>query len=216
MVASKNKASPKKPASRKAPTKKAGGTTTASASIRGFRTQADFDAWLEKNQTRSEGLWLRIAKKGSGKKSVTYPEAVESALCHGWIDGQKKPESETAWLQKFTPRRPRSPWSRINKDKALDLIARGKMKPSGHAEVERAKLDGRWESAYDPSSTVQVPDDLQQELDRRPRAAEFFSSLNRANRYAVLWRIQTAKRPETRAQRLRSIVERLEKGEKFH
>jgi uncharacterized protein YdeI (YjbR/CyaY-like superfamily) len=209
-------ASKKKAAASKAPARKAGATKKPSPSIRGFKTQKDFAAWLEKNLQRSEGLWLRIAKKGSGKKSVTYPEAVETALCHGWIDGQKKPESETAWLQKFTPRRPRSPWSRINKDKALDLIARGKMKPGGHAEVERAKLDGRWDSAYDPSSTVQVPDDLQQELHRRPRAAEFFNSLNRANRYAVLWRIQTAKKPETRAQRLRSIVEMLEKGEKFH
>jgi uncharacterized protein YdeI (YjbR/CyaY-like superfamily) len=208
---------PKKKASRKkAFPKKAASTRSAGPPIRGFKTQKDFAAWLEKNLQRSEGLWLRIAKKGSGKKSVTYPEAVETALCYGWIDGQKMPESETAWLQKFTPRRARSPWSRINKDKAMDLIARGQMKPGGHAEIERAKLDGRWESAYDPSSTAQVPDDLQRELDLRPRAAEFFNGLNRANRYAVLWRIQTAKKPETRAQRLRSILERLEKGEKFH
>jgi uncharacterized protein YdeI (YjbR/CyaY-like superfamily) len=206
-------AAPKK----KTPSKKSSAARKPPApSTRGFKTQQDFADWLEKNQARSEGLWLRIAKKGSGKKSVSYPEAVETALCHGWIDGQKLPESETAWLQRFTPRRPRSPWSRINRDKALDLIARGEMKPGGHAEVERAKLDGRWESAYDPSSTAEVPADLQQELDRRPRAAVFFNALNRTNRYAVLWRIQTAKKPETRAKRLRTIVEMLEKGEKFH
>jgi uncharacterized protein YdeI (YjbR/CyaY-like superfamily) len=207
MASKKKSATKTKPVSR---------SKSASPATRGFKTHKDFAAWLEKNQARSEGLWLRIAKKGSGKKSVTYAEAVDTALCYGWIDGQKLPESDTSWLQKFTPRRPRSPWSRINRDKALALIARGEMKPGGHAEVERAKLDGRWESAYDPSSTVQVPADLQHELDRRPAAAEFFASLNRSNRYAVLWRIQTAKRPETRAQRLKSIIERLEKGEKFH
>jgi uncharacterized protein YdeI (YjbR/CyaY-like superfamily) len=207
MAAPKKKASAKKSVAR---------TKPPAPSTRGFKTQQDFAAWLEKNQTRAEGLWLRIAKKGSGKESVSYAEAVETALCHGWIDGQKLPESETAWLQRFTPRRPRSPWSRINRDKALDLIARGEMKPGGHAEVERAKLDGRWESAYDPSSTAEVPADLQQELVRRPRAAEFFNALNRTNRYAILWRIQTAKKPETRAKRLHTIVEMLEKGEKFH
>jgi uncharacterized protein YdeI (YjbR/CyaY-like superfamily) len=186
------------------------------ASVRGFKTQKDLAAWLEKNHTRNEGLWVRFAKKGAGKKTVTYLEAVETALCYGWIDGQSKSESETTWIQRFTPRRTRSMWSKVNRDKALALIARGDMKPAGHAEVERAQRDGRWESAYDPSTTSEVPADLQHELDRRPAAAEFFDKLSRSNRYAILWRLQTAKRPQTRAQRLKTCVEMLEKGETFH
>jgi len=185
-------------------------------SIRGFKTQKDLAEWLEKNHTRVEGLWVRFVKKGSGKKSVTYLEAVETALCYGWIDGQSKSESETTWIQRFTPRRVRSMWSRVNRDKALALIARGAMMPAGHAEVERAQRDGRWEAAYDPSTTSEVPPDLRQELDRRPVAAKFFDKLSRSNRYAILWRLQTAKRPETRAQRLKTCIEMLEKGEKFH
>ena len=206
----------KKTSSRTVPKKKASSAKAATAAIRGFKTQKDLAAWLEKNHPRVEGLWLRFAKKGSGKKSVSYLEAVETALCYGWIDGQSKSESETTWIQRFTPRRTRSMWSKINRDKALALIARGDMRPAGHAEVERAKRDGRWESAYDPSTTSEVPGDLQQELDRRPVAAEFFDKLSRSNRYAILWRLQTAKRPETRAQRLKTCVEMLEKGEKFH
>jgi len=198
------------------PKKKASNAKSATARVRGFKTQKDLAAWLERSHTRTEGLWVRFAKKGSGKKSVTYLEAVETALCYGWIDGQSKSESETTWIQRFTPRRARSMWSKVNRDKALALIARGEMRPPGHAEVERAQHDGRWEAAYDPSTTSEVPVDLKQELDRRPAAAEFFEKLSRSNRYAILWRLQTAKRPETRAQRLKTCVEMLEKGEKFH
>ena len=184
--------------------------------IRGFKTQKDFASWLDKNHEKSSGLWVRIAKKGSGIKSLTYAEALEAALSYGWIDGLKKPESEKAWLQRFVPRRPKSLWSKINRDKALALIAAGQMKAAGHAEIERAKKDGRWEAAYDSPSKATVPADLQQELDRHPGAAEFFRTLDRINRYAIIWRVQTAKKAETRQKRVRSFIEMLEKGEKLH
>ena len=184
--------------------------------IRGFKTQKDFASWLDKNHDKSSGLWVRIAKKGSGIKSVTYAEALEAALCYGWIDGLKKPESEKAWLQRFVPRRPKSLWSKINRDKALALVAAGQMKAAGHAEIERAKKDGRWEAAYDSPSKATVPTDLQQELDRHPNAAAFFNTLDRINRYAIIWRVQTAKKAETRQRRVRSFIEMLEKGEKLH
>lgn len=183
---------------------------------RGFKTQKEFAAWLEKNHGTSDGFLLRIAKKGAGVKSITYPEAVETALCYGWIDGQKLPESDTAWLQRFTPRRKKSPWSKINREKALALIASGQMKSAGHAEVERAKSDGRWESAYDPQSTAAIPPEFEKELDRHPKAKAFFKTLRKANSYAIIWRIQTAKKPETRAQRIVTYIEMLEKGETFH
>jgi len=184
--------------------------------IRGFKTQKDFAGWLDKNHDKSSGLWVRIAKKGSGIKSLTYAEALETALCYGWIDGRKKPESERAWLQRFVPRRPKSLWSKINRDKALALIAAGQMKAAGHTEIERAKKDGRWEAAYDSPSKATVPADLQQELDRHPGAAEFFRTLDRINRYAIIWRVQTATKAETRQKRVRSFIEMLEKGEKLH
>jgi uncharacterized protein YdeI (YjbR/CyaY-like superfamily) len=180
--------------------KVAGGSTAAP--IRAFKSQKEFAAWLEKNHASSPGIWVRIAKKESGKKSLTYQEGVDAALCYGWIDAQKRPESEAAWLQRFMPRRPRSIWSRINREKALALIDSGRMKPAGLAEVERAKEDGRWEAAYDSASTATVPLDLQRELDLRPAAAAFFKTLNRTNRYAIIWRIHTAKKAETRARRI--------------
>ncbi|MFL5469254.1 MAG: YdeI/OmpD-associated family protein [Gemmatimonadaceae bacterium] len=184
--------------------------------IRAFKTQQDFETWLEKNHATSPGIWVRIARKESGKKSLTYQQGVDTALCYGWIDAQKRPESESAWLQRFMPRRPRSIWSRINREKALALIASGRMKPAGLAEVERAKQDGRWEAAYDSASTATVPVDLQNELDRHPRAAEFFKTLDRTNRYAILWRVATAKKAETRARRIAKFIEMLEKGETIH
>ena len=159
---------------------------------------------------------MRIAKKASGARSVTYAEALEIALCYGWIDAQKRPESETAWLQRFMPRRPRSIWSKINREKALGLIASGKMKPAGLHEVERAKQDGRWEAAYDSPKTAIMHPDFQKALNRNPRAKAFFSTLSAANRYAILWRIQTAKKAETRDRRIRSFIEMLEKGETIH
>jgi uncharacterized protein YdeI (YjbR/CyaY-like superfamily) len=185
-------------------------------SIRAFKDPDAWESWLSKNQTAAVGIWIRIAKKASGKKSITYPEALEIALCYGWIDAQKKPESETAWLQRFMPRRPRSIWSKINREKAQALIASGRMKPAGLAEVERAQKDGRLEAAYESPSRATVPADFERELERNPKASKFFKTLSRANSYAILWRIQTAKKPETRARRIRTFIEMLEKGETIH
>ena len=184
--------------------------------IRAFKDANAWESWLEKNQTADAGIWMRIAKKASGTKSITYPEAVEIALCFGWIDGLKRPESETTWLQRFTPRRSRSIWSKINREKALALITSGRMKPAGHKEIERAKQDGRWEAAYDPASAATIPADLEKELNRHPKAKAFFKTLSRSNNYAILWRLHTAKKAETRAKRMRRIIEMLEKGEAFH
>jgi uncharacterized protein YdeI (YjbR/CyaY-like superfamily) len=157
-----------------------------------------------------------MAKKSSGKKSISSLEALDVALCHGWIDAQKLPESKTTWLQRFVPRRKRSIWSKINREKALALIARGDMKPAGLAEVERAKSDGRWEAAYDSFSGATTPADFAKELDRHPRAKAFFKTLNKTNSYAITWRLQTAKKAETRERRIRTFIEMLEKGETFH
>jgi uncharacterized protein YdeI (YjbR/CyaY-like superfamily) len=181
-----------------------------------FRTADDFAAWLEKNHARASGVWARIAKKGSKVKSMTYAEGLDVALCYGWIDALKRPESESAWLQRFVPRRKTSMWSKINRDKALGLIERGKMRPAGLAEIDRAKGDGRWDAAYDSPAKASVPAELEAALESRPKAKSFFDKLDRINRYAIIWRIQTAKKPETRARRLATLVEMLEKGEKLH
>jgi uncharacterized protein YdeI (YjbR/CyaY-like superfamily) len=191
-------------------------SSATSPLVRAFRDANAWESWLAKNQTATDGLWMRIAKKASGTKSITYAEAVEIALCYGWIDGQKKPESETTWLQRFVPRRPRSIWSKVNREKVLALIASGEMKPAGLEEIERARKDGRWEAAYDSPSTAAVPADFERELDRHPKAKAFYKTLNRANTYAILWRLQTAKKAETRAKRMRSFIEMLEKGETLH
>jgi len=198
-------------------TKEKGATTrSAPAPIRGFKSHKDFASWLDKNHHTSPGLWVRIAKKGSGIKSITYLEGVEAALCYGWIDAQKLPEDETAWLQRFMPRRPRSIWSKINREKALALIAKGEMKAAGLEEIERAKKDGRLEAAYDSPSGASVPADFEKELDRHPKAKAFFKTLSRANSYAITWRIQTAKKRETRERRIRTFIDMLEKGETLH
>jgi len=181
-----------------------------------FADLAALEAWLEENQDSSEGLWLKIAKKGTRKRSVTYAEALELALCFGWIDSQKRGFDEEYFLQRFTPRRPRGRWSQINREKAEALIAAKRMRPTGHAEVEAAKADGRWEAAYAGQRTAEVPDDLQRELDANPAAAEFFADLDSANRYAVIYRLNDAKKPETRERRLRKFVAMLERGEKIH
>jgi uncharacterized protein YdeI (YjbR/CyaY-like superfamily) len=181
-----------------------------------FEDRAAFAAWLEENHVSSPGIGLKIAKKGAGFPSVTYGEAVEVALCYGWIDSQKRGHDEHAWIQRFTPRGARSVWSRVNRDKAEALVGSGEMRPAGLAAVEAAKRDGRWDAAYDPASTAQVPDDLRAALELRPAARDFFESLDRTNRYAVLWRVQTARRPETRARRIHQLVEMLERGEKIH
>jgi uncharacterized protein YdeI (YjbR/CyaY-like superfamily) len=184
--------------------------------IRLFRSKQDWAAWLEKNHLKSADLWLRLAKKDSGLQSVSYKEALEVALCYGWIDGQKKPENEQTWLQRFVPRSSRSVWSKINREKALILIASGEMKAAGLAAIENAKASGRWDSAYDSPSGATVPADFQAALDTNPRAAAFFKTLDRANRYAVLWRIQTVKKAETRARKIEQFVAMLERKEKIH
>ncbi len=181
-----------------------------------FASPAELEAWLDDNHAVVEGIWLKIAKKGSGVESVTYAEALELALCFGWIDSQKRGFDERHFLQRFTPRRPRGKWSRINREKAEGLIAAGAMRPAGLAEVEAAKADGRWEAAYAGQRTAEVPADLRRELDRNETARAFFAALDSANRYAIIYRLGEAKKPETRARRLRKFVGMLERGEKIH
>ena len=181
-----------------------------------FATRSDLEAWLGDNHSSSPGIWLKIAKKGSGVGSVDYAEALELALCFGWIDSQKRGLDESFFLQRFTPRRPRGKWSQINRTKAEELIAAGEMRAAGLAEVEAAKADGRWDAAYAGQRAATVPDDLSEELDRNRAAREFFDSLDAANRYAILYRLQEAKKPETRERRLRKFVAMLERGEKIH
>jgi uncharacterized protein YdeI (YjbR/CyaY-like superfamily) len=181
-----------------------------------FRNQSAWSAWLEKNHRGSTGIWLRLAKKNSGLRSVTYAEALEVALCYGWIDGQKKPESEQAWLQRFCPRSAKSIWSKINREKALALIQNQRMMSAGHEAIAQAKSNGRWESAYDSPNRAAVPDDFERGLKANPKAKNFFETLDRANRYAVLFRIQTAKKPETRARNIQKFIVMLERGEKIH
>lgn len=177
-----------------------------------FATPGELEAWLSEHAEDSDGIWLKFAKKGSGIRSVVYPQALESALCHGWIDGQVKRLDEDHYLQRFTPRRARSKWSKRNRKMAERLIAEGRMRPAGLAEVERAQRDGRWEEAYDSPSTATVPADFQAALDAEPAAAEFFSGLGSTKRYPFLYRIQDAKRPETRAKRIAEYVELLRAG----
>lgn len=181
-----------------------------------FKNAKAFEAWLKKHHATSGGLWLKIAKRGAAEPSVTYSEAVEIALCWGWIDGQKKGLDEQHFLQRFTPRRARSIWSKINVDKADALIAAGRMQAPGLAQVDAAKADGRWARAYDGARTSTVPGDLTAALEAEPRAKAFFAALNASNRYAVLWRIQTAVKAETRARRIAQLVQMLARGEAIH
>jgi uncharacterized protein YdeI (YjbR/CyaY-like superfamily) len=181
-----------------------------------FATPADLEVWLEQNHAESDGVWLKIAKKGAPEPSVTYGEALDLALCFGWIDSQKRGHDDQHFLQRFTPRRPRGRWSRINREKAEALIDAGAIRPAGLAEVEAAKADGRWEAAYEGQRTAAVPADLQRELDANPVAREFFAGLDSANRYAIIYRLNDAKKPETRERRLRKFVAMLERGEKIH
>ncbi len=181
-----------------------------------FATRGAWEAWLDEHHAASEGLWLKIAKKGSGIETVSYPEALEVALCYGWIDGQKASFDDRHWLQRFTPRRSRSKWSKVNRQKAAELIERGAMKPAGLREVERAKADGRWGAAYDAQSTATVPDDLRRELEKNDAAREFFQTLNSANRYAILYQIGDAKKPETRARRIEKFVAMLAERKKLY
>jgi uncharacterized protein YdeI (YjbR/CyaY-like superfamily) len=181
-----------------------------------FGETEGWSAWLASRHHSSLGVWVKIAKKVSGQASITYAEALDAALAWGWIDGQKGKFDEAWWLQKFTPRGSRSMWSKINREKAIALIAAGKMMPSGLAEVERAKKDGRWDRAYESQSRASVPEDLEMALARNPRAKRFFASIDSRNRYAVLFRVQHAKKAETRARRIAQFVEMLAKGEKLH
>jgi uncharacterized protein YdeI (YjbR/CyaY-like superfamily) len=181
-----------------------------------FKDAAAFRAWLKRNHAASPGIWIKLAKKGSGLKSITYPEAVDGALRWGWIDGQGKGIDDSHWLTKFTPRRSRSIWSKINREKVAGLIARGEMEAPGLAEIDRAKGDGRWDAAYDSPKSAIVPEDFAKALAAKPKAGAFFKTLNGANRYAILWRLQTAKRPETRAKRIAQFVAMLVRGETIH
>ena len=186
------------------------------AAPRLFKNAKAFEAWLKKHHATSDGLWLLIAKRGALEPSVTYPEAVEIALCWGWIDGQKKGLDDQHFIQRFTPRRARSIWSKINVEKVAALIDAGRMQAPGHAQIEAAKADGRWAQAYEGARTSVVPDDLEAALDAEPKAKAFFATVNAANRYAVLWRIQTAAKPETRAKRIAQLVAMLARGEVIH
>jgi uncharacterized protein YdeI (YjbR/CyaY-like superfamily) len=184
--------------------------------VRLFRDAAAWEAWLARQHANSAGLWLRIAKAGSNVNTVSYAEALDVALCYGWIDGQKKTFDETTWLQKFTPRGKRSVWSKINRERVQRLVASGRMQSPGLEAVNRAKANGQWDSAYDSHRTASVPDDLQRALDASPKAKAFFATLNSANRYAILYRIQTVKRAETRAKKIEQFVGMLERHEVIH
>jgi uncharacterized protein YdeI (YjbR/CyaY-like superfamily) len=181
-----------------------------------FASQGDWEQWLHAQHAKAKGLWLKLAKKGSSIDSVTYKEALQSALCYGWIDGQKGSFDEQYWLQRFTPRGPRSKWSKINRDKATELLAQDRMQPAGLEQVLKAQQDGRWDAAYEGQRTATAPDDLQRELDCNPEAKAFFATLDSANRYAILYRLQDAKKPETRARRLAKYIVMLSEQEKLH
>jgi uncharacterized protein YdeI (YjbR/CyaY-like superfamily) len=181
-----------------------------------FATRAEWAAWLASNHAAASGVWLRIARKDGGETSVSYAEALDVALCHGWIDGQKRPLDDRFWLQRFTPRKARSRWSKRNRGRAEELIASGDMTPAGLDEVERARADGRWEAAYDSHTTATVPPDLQAALAANPAAAAFFAGLSSTNRYAILYRVQEARRPETRVRRIETYVEMLSEGRTIH
>jgi uncharacterized protein YdeI (YjbR/CyaY-like superfamily) len=181
-----------------------------------FNNQAAWSKWLAANHAKFDGVWLKLAKKASGIRTVTYAEAIEEALCYGWIDGLLRRHDESFYLQRFTPRRARSSWSQINRQKVERLIAEGRMKPAGLEQVESAKADGRWDAAYPPQSTATVPDDLRQALDQNPAANAFFETLTSQNRYAILFRVRDAKRPETRAKRIAEYVAMLADGRTVH
>jgi uncharacterized protein YdeI (YjbR/CyaY-like superfamily) len=184
--------------------------------VKFFATDAAFERWLAKHHNTSSVIWVKYAKKRSGVKSIDWSGAVDVALCYGWIDGQSKSLDETYVLQRFTPRRKRSKWSKLNCERVARLTTDGRMRPAGLAEVERAKADGRWDAAYDPPSAAIVPDDLAAALAKSPAARRFFETLNAPNRYALLHRIHDAKKPETRARRIETFIEMLKRGEKLY
>jgi len=181
-----------------------------------FKTAKAFETWLKKHHANTDGLWIKIFKKDSGKATVSYAEALDVALCYGWIDGQKQAFDEHAWLQKFCPRRPKSIWSKINIGHVERLINDARMQPAGLEAIEKAKADGRWEKAYDSPSKMTIPDDFLKELSKNKKAEAFFKGLNKTNLFAIGFRLQTAKKQETREKRMREIIEKLARGEKFH
>lgn len=181
-----------------------------------FESKKKFAAWLAKEHDKSAGVWLKLAKKDSGIASITYEEALDVALCYGWIDGQKKGFDDRYWLQKFTPRGAKSIWSKINTEKAEKLISSGEMKPAGLSVIQAAKDDGRWDAAYASQKNISIPDDFQAALNKNKKAKAFFETLKSAERYSFLFRIHNAKKPETRAKRIHQFVEMLESGEKIH
>jgi uncharacterized protein YdeI (YjbR/CyaY-like superfamily) len=181
-----------------------------------FASAAAFEEWLAAHHSTRPGIWLKLRKKDRGADGLDYAQALDAALCYGWIDGQKKAFDDDWWLQKFTPRGPRSIWSQINRDKVLALQAAGRLQPAGLAAIEAAQKNGRWEAAYESQRTAELPADFQAELDRRPQAKAFYATLNSANRYAIKFRLQNAKKPETRARRMQQFLEMLGKGEKLY
>jgi uncharacterized protein YdeI (YjbR/CyaY-like superfamily) len=190
--------------------------TTADAPVLVFASPSAWEDWLAKHHADSSGVWLQIYKKAASKRSVTYAQALEGALCYGWIDSQKRPKDADSWLQKFGPRRAGSGWSRINTISVEGLIKAERMKPAGLLEVAAAKKDGRWKRAYDSPSAATIPADFLAELSKDKKAKAFFDGLNRANLYAIAYRLQTAKKPETREKRMSAILAMLARGEKFH
>lgn len=181
-----------------------------------FETSEAFETWLEKNYAISTGIWMKIFKKDSGQKTISYAEALDVALCYGWIDGQKKSFDELAWLQKFCPRTAKSIWSKVNIGHVERLTNNAKMQPAGLFAVEKAKADGRWERAYDSPSKMTIPEDFLKEISKNKKAEAFFKTLNKTNLFSIGFRLQTAKKQETREKRMKEIIEKLEKGEKFH
>lgn len=184
--------------------------------IKSFKNATAFGSWLKENHAKSSGVWIKFFKKNSGVRSIVYSEALDEALCWGWIDSQTKTFDQKVYLQRFTPRRPRSIWSKRNRDHVARLVKEGRMQQHGLAEVEAAKKDGRWEAAYDSPKNMEMPQDFVKELSKNKKAKKFFDTLNRANTYAIAWRLQTAKKPETREKRMRDILKMLGGGKKFH
>ena len=191
-------------------------TNLNTAPIMEFKTAKTFETWLMKNHDNSNGIWLKIFKKDSGKKTISYAEALDVALCYGWIDAQKQAHDEQAWLQKFCPRRGKSIWSKINTEHVERLINEGRMRPAGLKAVEKAKADGSWGKAYDSPSKMTIPEDFLNELSKNKKAEEIFKDLNKTNLFSIGFRLQTAKKQETREKRIKEIIEMLAKGDKFH
>jgi uncharacterized protein YdeI (YjbR/CyaY-like superfamily) len=190
--------------------------TRSGLSVRRFANAGEFKTWLAKQPDDAPGLWIKFAKKASTSATLTKPEAIDVALCHGWIDGQIDKYDDMHWLVRFTPRKPRSKWSALNRKRALELEKEGRMRPAGLAQIEAAKADGRWDSAYAPAKTAEIPDDFQKALNKSPKASAFFATLNSKNRFAILYRIGTVKKAETRARKIVEFVAMLERNETIH